>query len=168
MATSVQIIAAPKQIVHKDSVFAYFCNAAGKIIPAPDTRMSAAQCGLGPEWRRYEAQGAREIERVSLIISRQMHNEKLSRTVAQHLREKAFIDQVRVRCKIRIAQAYSKNDESINRQILAKIEAKEADLFKAIIEGFDPTKRHTALDIELSEESTSPLANFGKKRQGIQ
>ena len=154
-------------IQHKDSTVAYFVNAAGKIVPAPDSRVSPAQCGLGPEWRRCEATGAREIEKVSLALSRQRWEEKKQRTVQQHLREKAFIDQVRARCRIRAAQSFSENDVSINRQIQKKIEAREEALYQLIVSEFDMTNRHTAFDMELSEQSTSPLANGAKKRQGI-
>lgn len=164
------IISAPKrkEIVHTDRVVVYFCNAAGKIILAPDTRITPAQCGLGPDWKRHEAIGAKEIEKVSLAISKQLWEEKKARTVVQHLREKVFIDQLKVRCRLRIAQSYSKNDESINRQIYSKIEERENQLYRLIFSEFDPSSRNTALDIELSEESLSPLRNVGKKRQGIE
>ena len=150
--------------VTTDKVFAYFVNAAGKIIPAPDTRMSVKQSGMGPEWRRCEAVGAKEIERISAIISRQVWEEKKERTVVQHLREKSFIDQVKVRCRLRIAQSFSQNDEAINRQIYAKIEAREKALYDFIASEFDITARNTGLEMEFSEAST---ARGPRKREGI-
>jgi len=136
---------------------------------APDTRMSARQCGLNPsEWRRCEAIGAHEIDRLSKILSRQEWEKKKRMTVGQHLRENAFIEQVKVRCKLRMAQAHSANDVSINKQILDKIERRKDTLIHLITSDFDYTKRNTALAMELGEESTSILRNFGKKREGVQ
>jgi cell division FtsZ-interacting protein ZapD len=157
-----------KEIRHKDNIVAYFCNIKGEIILAPDTRMHPHQCGLHPlEWRRCEAVGAREIESISRKLSAQNWEKKKAMSVGQHLREKAFIDQMKARCKIRMAQAHSANDVSINKQILDKMEKREDDFMKMVVSTFDVTKRNTALDVELSEESTSVLRNFGKKRQGV-
>ena len=164
----VQIISSGSNGLQKDSIFAYFVNAAGKIIPAPDTRVSARQVGLDPEkWRRCEAYGIREIEKVSIVISRQLWEEKKQRTVLQRIREKNFLDQLAIRARLRMAQGFSKNDISLNQQLLAKCRRHEDELMQLIVSEFDPTKRHTALAIELHEESTSPLRNVGAKRQGI-
>jgi hypothetical protein len=156
------------EIRHKDNVVAYFTNLKGDIILAPDTRMHPHQCGLHPlEWRRCEAVGVREIEAISRKLSAQNWEKKKQMSIGQHLREKAFIDQMKVRCKIRLAQAHSANDASINQQILDKMEKREDDFMKMVVSTFDHTTRNTALDVELSDESTSVLRNFGKKRQGI-
>lgn len=153
--------------VQSDKVFVYAVNAAGKIIPLPDTRMTLEQCGLSPTlWRRCEAVGAKEIEQVSLVISRQMWEEKKQRTVSQRLREKAFLDQLRVRCRLRSAQSFSKNDVSLNQQIEKKCQRHEDDLINLIVSEFDPTRRHTALEMEISERPIVPH-RLGKKREGI-
>jgi hypothetical protein len=155
-------------IQHTDKTFVYYCNAAGDIIPAPDTRMSVAQSGMNPfVWRKCEAHGAKEIERVSLIMAEQAFNKKKQMTAGQHLREKASLDQLKVRAKLRIAQAFSEHDVRRNKQILAMAEARENKLLRVITSEFDPSKRTTALSIELEEESTSKLRQFGKKKVGI-
>jgi hypothetical protein len=151
-----------------DSKFAYFVNAAGRILEAPDTRMTVEQCGLNPaEWKRCVAEGAKEIERVSLIISRQYWEGKKERTAAQHLREKGYIEQAKARCRIRAAQNFSKNDVSLNRQIIDRYNRREDELIKFIVSEFNPSLRNTALDMELHDESTSPLRNVGAKRKGV-
>ena len=53
-----------------DAVVVYFAHQSGRLVLAPDTRMKPEQCGMDPRhWRRCEAVGAREIEKISLILS---------------------------------------------------------------------------------------------------
>lgn len=151
-------------IQHSDKVFAYFCNAAGKIIPAPDTRMTPKQCGLGPEWRRCEAVGAKEIEKVSLIISRQLWEEKKQLKVQQKLREMEFLKEREVSAKLRGAKNFSPHDVEVNRDRERIWNRKQDQLLALIYEEFDPTKRHTALAMELGDAS---IARGPKKHEGI-
>lgn len=152
----------------KDNVFCYFVNQRGEIMPAPDSRVTPRQCGLDERyWRRFEAVGAREIEKVSLVISRQMFEKKKQMKVEQHLRERFAIEQLKFRCKLRQGQQYSKNDAEMNKRILQRAEKAENMLYAVIASEFDPLARNTALSIEVKEQSTSKLAHIGQKRQGI-
>src|ERR1700690_3540558 len=86
-----------------DRVFVYWCSPKGEIQPAADTRITEAQLQRWPQyrhWRRCEAVGAREIEKVSLIMSRQLWENKKKEKVQQHLREKAELDQLAIRCRL--------------------------------------------------------------------
>jgi len=118
-------------------------------------------------WRRCEAVGPKEIEKVSVIISRQLWEKKKQMKVQQRIREKFELDQLAVRAKLRIAQGFSKNDEEMNRRILQRAEENEANLMKLIVSEFDPTTRTTALDMEVRPQSTSRLAMVGQKAQGV-
>ena len=154
----------------RDDVFVYWVSPKGEIEPAPDTRISEAQMRriAGYEyWRRFEAVGAREIKKVSLILSRQMWEKKKQMTVQQRLREKATLDQLAFRAQLRAAQGFSKNDVDINRQILARTKKNEDTLMQLIVSEFDPTKRASALEIELKVASDSPLHLVGAKREGL-
>jgi hypothetical protein len=174
-SNGVALIGAPRLVrnsssVTKDSVFVYWVSPKGEIQAAADTRITEAQLRNWPEyrhWRRCEATGPKEIEKISIIISRQMWEKKKQMKVQQHLREKFALDQMAVRCKIRIAQGYSKNDEGLNRKLLARTQANEDALMKLIASEFDPTMRTTALDMEVRSQSTSRLAHVGQKPQGI-
>lgn len=138
--------------------------------PAPDSRITEGQLQRWPEyrhWRRCEAVGPKEIEKVSVIISRQLWEKKRQMKVEQHMREKFELDQLAVRAKLRIAQGYSKNDEELNRRILKRAEQNEASLMKLICAEFDPTMRTTALDMEVRSQSTSRMAMIGQKAQGV-
>ena len=104
---------------------------------------------------------------MSLIISRQLWEKKKQMKVQQHIREKFELDQLAVRAKLRIAQGFSKNDEEMNRRILQRAEANEANLMKLIVSEFDPTTRTTALDMEVRSQSTSRLAMVGQKATGV-
>ena len=104
---------------------------------------------------------------MSLIISRQLWEKKKQMKVQQHIREKFELDQLAVRAKLRIAQGFSKNDEEMNRSILQRAEANEANLMKLIVSEFDPTTRTTALDMEVRSQSTSRLAMVGQKATGV-
>ena len=155
----------------KDNVFVYYVSPKGEIEPAPDSRISEAQMRRWPgyeHWRRCEAVGAREIEKVSLVLSRQMWEKKKLQTVQQRIREIDFIKQIGIRARLRAAASFSKNDVSINRQLEARTRKAEQDLLDLIVSEFDPSARRSALEIELHEESTSPLAKVGQKREGIQ
>jgi hypothetical protein len=154
----------------KDNVFVYWVSPRGEIQPAADTRISEGQLHRWPEyrnWRRCEAVGPREIEKISIIISRQFWEKKKQMKIEQHIREKFKLDQLMFRAKLRIAQGFSKNDKEMNLRILRRAEANEANLLKLICSEFDPTMRTTALEMEVRETSTSVLAHLGKKHEGI-
>jgi hypothetical protein len=157
------------QLIHaNDAKFVYYVNAAGRIMPAPDTRISVKQSGLNPnEWRRCEAVGAKEIEAISLRLSRQLWEDKKLLTVKQKMREIDTVKMLGVRAQLRAAQSFSKNDVSINQQLLAKTKKAEDDLLNLIISEFDPSKRRSLLEMELRPANNSPFANFGKKHEGI-
>ena len=148
----------------------YWVSPKGEIQPAADTRISQAQLQRWPEykhWRRVEAVGAKEIEKVSLIIARQMWEKKKEMKVQQHMREKAALDQLMIRCRLRLAQGYSKNDEEMNKRILMKAAKNEEKLMRLIASEFDPAHRSTYLDMEMHEQSTSRTAMIAQKRQGV-
>ena len=150
-----------------DRVVAYFVNIKGEKMLAPDTHVSVQQCGLHPlQWRREEATGAKEIERLSRDLSAQLWEKKRKQTAGQHLREKKFIDEVKIRCRLRIAQAYSENDAAMNRRILAGVEKREDDLVKMIVSTFDVSKRTSALAIEVAPQSANPHS-LGQKKVGL-
>ena len=136
---------------------------------APDNRLTQNQLDrIGyKSWRRCEATGAREIEKISLILSKQLFEQKKKMKVQQHLREKFFLDQLEIRCKLRIAQGFSKNDEEMNKKILARAKQTEDMLFAVIASEFDPARRSTALEVEVRPQSTSRVAHIGQKPQGI-
>jgi hypothetical protein len=150
-----------------DSVFAYFAHANGRLMPAPDTRMKPEQCGLDPkQWRRCEAVGAKEIERVSLILSRQLWEEKKNRQVGQKIREMAFLQQRQASAKLRRAMAFSPKDAEVNKKLERRWQEKQDQLVSLIAMEFDPAKRHTALDVELSDAPINPH-HLGQKPQGV-
>jgi hypothetical protein len=154
----------------KDSTFVYWVSPSGEIQPAADSRITEGQLQRWPEyrnWRRCEAVGAKEIEKVSIIISRQLWEKKKQLKVQQHLREKDALDQLAVRCKLRIAQGYSKDDLEMNQRLLKRTQANEDVLMRAIVSEFDPTIRTTALDMEVRSASTSKLAHVGGKHEGV-
>jgi hypothetical protein len=153
----------------RDNVVVYLVSPSGEIELAPDNRLTQTQLDkIGyKKWRRCEATGAREIEKISLILSRQMWEKKKQMKVQQHLREKAELDQLMIRCRLRLAQGYSKADVEANERILKRAKKNEDDLMRLICSEFDPAARTTALDIEVRQRSTSPLAHVGQKREGI-
>lgn len=152
----------------RDDRFVYFVNQKGEIMPAPDSRVTAQQCGLDPaKWRRFEAQGAKEIEKISLMLSKQMFEKKKNMKVQQHLRERFTLEQLKFRCKLRAAQGFSLNDAELNKKILARAERAENALYDCIASEFDPNHRNTALAIEVKPQSTSKLAHINQKRMGI-
>lgn len=154
----------------KDSVVVYWASPKGEIQLAADTRITEAQLRRMPEykhWRRCEAKGAREIEKISLILSRQLFEQKKQMKVEQHLREKFALDQLQIRCKLRLAQGFSKNDAELNKKILERARKSEDALYRVIVSEFDPAMRTTSLAIEARAQSTSPLAHVGNKRVGL-
>lgn len=155
-------------IAHSDNKFVYAVNAAGNIVPLPDTRLTAEQAEriLGKGWRRCEAIGAKEIEKISARLSRQMWEEKKRRKVLQKMREMKFLELKAAEAKLRAAMCFSANDRLINLQMAAKWKNKQDELTNLIFSEFDPTNRHTALDVELREQPLNPH-RFGQKRQGI-
>ena len=154
-----------------DRTFVYWVSPKGEIEAAADSRISESQLRRLPgyqHWRRCEAIGAKEIERVSQIISQQMWEKKKLMTVQQRIREIDFLKQLAIRARLRAAQSYSKNDVSINHQLIQKVRRHEDSLMDLICSEFDPSARRTALEIEVKPENTSKLALVGKKREGLQ
>ena len=137
---------------------------------APDTRITEAQLRRMPEfkhWRRCEAIGAREIEKVSLILSRQLFEKKKQMKVEQHLREKFELDQLEARCRIRIAGNYSKNDAELNKRIMEKANLSREAMYRVIASEFSPAARTSSLEMEARPQSTSRSAHIGNKATGI-
>lgn len=151
----------------KDSCFVYFAHSSGRLMPAPDTRMRPEQCGLNPnQWRRCEAVGIREIEKVSLILSKQMWEDKKARMVTAKLREMEFLQQRATTARIRAAQSFSAKDVEANRMLEQKWKKKHDQAIELIVSEFDPLRRNTALEMELKDE---PIVahHFGQKHQGV-
>lgn len=154
----------------KDNVVTYWASPKGEIMLAPDSRITEAQLRRMPEfkhWRRCEAVGVREIEKISLILSRQLFEQKKKMKVEQHLREKFAIDQLMVRARLRMANPYSKNDVEANNLILKRAKRSEENLYRVIASEFVPERRTTGLAMEVRAQSTSPLAHVGEKATGI-
>ena len=154
----------------KDNIVVYLCSPKGEIELAPDGRLTRAQLDkIGyKKWRRCEAVGAREIEKISLILSKQLFEKKKQMKVEQHLREKFHLDQLQIRCKLRMAGNYSKNDAELNKHILAKAKRAEEGLYRVIASEFNPETRTSGLEMEARTQSTSRSAHIGNKRTGIQ
>jgi len=155
----------------KDNVFVYWASPKGELQAAPDSRITQAQIDRYlPEykgWKRCEATGHKEIEKVVVILARQEFEHKKQQKVQQHLMENDFIRQLQVRCRLRMAQGYSRNDVKVNEKIMARARNSEKLLYDAIVSEFDPTRRTHALEAEVREQSLSPVAHFGKKHEGI-
>lgn len=154
----------------KDNVLVYWVSPKGEIQPAADTRITEAQLQSWPEyrhWRRCEAVGAKEIEKISLIISRQHWERKKLEKVQQHLREAEGLKQLQIRARLRKAQGYSKNDVEMNARILQRAERTESNFLTMIATSFTPGARTTALQVEIGPRSTSPMAGIAQKREGI-
>ena len=150
-----------------DSVFVYFAHANGRLVPAPDTRMKPEQCGLDPtQWRRCEAVGAKEIEKVSLILSKQAWEEKKSRKVSQILREMDFLKQRAASARLRRATNFSPKDVQVNEQLEKKWNQKQDLMLSIVASEFKPENRHTALEMELQDAPINPH-RLGQKRQGV-
>jgi hypothetical protein len=155
---------------NKDNLVVYLCSPKGEIELAPDGRMTQRQLDkIGyKNWRRCEAVGAREIERISLILARQHWERKKLEKVQQHLREAEELKQLQIRCRLRRAQGFSKNDAEMNARILKRAEQTENNFLSMIATQFNPGARTTALQIEMKEQSTSKVANIAQKRQGVE
>ena len=150
-----------------DSCFVYFAHASGRLVPAPDTRMKPEQCGFDPkQWRRCEAVGAKEIERVSIILSKQAWEEKKARHVKQVLREMDFLKQRAVSARLRRATNFTANDVRANETLERRWSQKQDKMLKLIASEFKPEYRNTALEIELREAPVNPH-HLGKKREGV-
>lgn len=157
-----------------DNKLAYFACSDGTLMLAPDTRVSPQQCGLDPrKWRRVEANGAREMEQVSVILARQEFEKKRKMKVERALRELEFLRQSRAGARLRASMNYSANDVKANLLQERRWAARE-DYYLNIIASevdpshrFDPTKRTTMLEVEMAPKSTSQLANVGNKPTGI-
>lgn len=154
----------------KDNIFVYWVSPKGEIQPAADTRITEAQLQKWPQyrhWRRCEAVGAKEIEKVSLIMSRQMWENKKKEKVQQHLREFKQMEQVRISATLNKAKNYSANDVAANELTLKRIERAESNFLKLVASEFNPSERTTSLQMEAKTQSTSKVANLGVKQEGI-
>jgi hypothetical protein len=160
----------------KDNVVSYWVSPSGEIQYAPDSRITEEQMRAMPEyrhWRRFEAVGAKEIEKISLIVSRQMFDKRRKLKVQQALRELEFLKQARVSAHLRVAQGYSKNDALLSAKQEKTWAAREERAMAVIVSDltnantFDPASRTTALEIEVRERSTSKLAHINQKREGV-
>lgn len=154
----------------KDNIVVYWASPKGELMLAPDSRITEAQLRRMQEfkhWRRCEAVGVREIEKISLILSRQLFEQKKQMKVEQHLREKFAIDQLMVRARLRMANPYSKNDVEANSLILKRAKRSEENLYRVIASEFQPELRTTSLEMEARPQSTSKLAHVNQKATGI-
>ena len=157
-----------------DAKLAYFACSDGTLMLAPDTRVSAQQCGLDPKrWRKCEASGAKEMEAVSVILARQEFEKKRRMKVERALRELEFLRQSRAGARLRASMNYSANDVRANKLQERRWAARE-DYYLNIIasevnpsHGFDPASRTTMLECETSARSLSPLAHVNQKPTGI-
>ncbi len=150
-----------------DKTFVYFAHQSGRLIPAPDTRMSVIQCGLDPNvWRRCEAVGAKEIEKVSIILSRQAWETKKERKISQILREMNFLKQRAVSARLRRAVNFSPKDVQVNARLEKKWDAKQDQMLRLICEEFKPESRNTALEMEMRDAPINPH-HLGHKRTGV-
>ena len=150
-----------------DAIFVYFSHQSGRLIPAPDTRMTPLQCGLDPkQWRRCEAKGPHEIEKVSLILSKQAWEEKKNRKVTQILREMDFLKQRAASARLRKATNFSAKDVQMNERLEKRWDQKQNAMLALIVSEFDPTKRDTALEMELRDAPINPH-RLGQKRTGV-
>lgn len=153
--------------IGKDNVFVYFAHVSGRLIPAPDSRMRPEQCGLNPvEWKRCEAAGAREIEKVSIILSRQEWEGRKARHVQMKLREMEFLKQRAVSARLRRATGFSPKDVAMNEKLEKRWRRKEDEAIALIVSEFDPAKRDTALSVELRDAPVVPH-HLGQKSQGV-
>ena len=151
-----------------DKVFCYFAHASGRLVPAPDTRMRPEQCGMDPRhWERCEAVGAKEIERVSLILSRQIFEDQKARKVGQILREMEFLKQRAVSARLRRATNFSPKDVQANERLEQRWKRKQDLMLAVVVSEFDATKRNAALEVELRDAPVNPH-HLGHKRQGVQ
>lgn len=150
-----------------DSVVVYFAHMDGRLILAPDTRMKPENCGLDPkQWRRCEAVGAKEIEKVSIILGKQAWEAKKARKVSQVLREMDFLKQRAVSAKLRKAQGFNANDVQMNAKLERKWDSKQDQMLALIAEEFRPESRNVALDMELSDAPINPH-HLGQKKVGV-
>ena len=150
-----------------DSCFVYFAHQGGRLMPAPDTRMRPEQCGLDPKaWRRCEAVGAKEIEKVSLILSRQVWQEKKDRKVSQILREMDFLKQRAASARLRKAVNFTAKDVQVNARLEQRWSEKQDLMLRIICEEFVPEKRQTALEMELKDAPVNPH-HLGQKKVGV-
>lgn len=153
-----------------DRTFVYWVSPKGEIQPAADTRITQSQLQSWPEyrhWRRCEATGAKEIEKVSLIIARQHWEKKKLMKVQQHLREAEELKQLQIRCRLRRAQNFSKSDAELNAKVLKRAEHTESNFLKMVATSFSPDIRTTALQMEITPKSTSRVAGIAQKVEGI-
>ena len=155
----------------KDNLVVYWTSPKGEIQIAPDSRISQYQLdNYFPEyrgWKRCEANGAKEIEKIALIVSRQEFERKKKMKVEQHLREWESLEFLETSAKLNIAKRYSPRDIEVNKKNLQRTEKRKQKVLDAICAEFDPTRRTTFLDVEIRPASTSSLAHIGQKVVGI-
>jgi hypothetical protein len=118
------------------------------------------------QWRRCEAKGPREIEKVSLILSRQAFEEWKDRKVGQILREMDFLKQRAASARLRRAVNFSVKDVQMNERLELRWNWKQNQMLKLIAQEFDPQKRNTALEVELREAPINPH-HLGQKKVGV-
>jgi hypothetical protein len=129
--------------------------------------MRVEQCGLDPKkWRRCEALGAREIERVSLILSKQAWEQKKARKVGQILREMDFLKQRAVSARLRRAVNFTAKDAQVNERLEQRWNQKQDAMLALIAEEFRPEARNTALEMELRDAPINPH-HLGQKKVGV-
>lgn len=138
----------------------YFVSPAGRLVPAPDNRVTAEQCGFRG-WRTCDAAGAKEIETLSIRLSRQRFEDQRSLNAQQHLREKSFRERLKANARIRIAMNYSEADVEFNRRMLMRMEEQERLQELAILAEFDATTRTSCFEMEQKEASPA------SKQEGI-
>ena len=117
-------------------------------------------------WRRCEAVGAREIEKISLILSKQEWEAKKARKVSQVLREMDFLKQAQIGARLRKAVNFSPNDVLANERQERRWQQKQDKMLALLAQEFDPGSRHMALEVELREAPINPH-HLGQKRQGV-
>jgi hypothetical protein len=146
--------------IRKHETVRYFVSAAGRIVPAPDNRVTAEQCGFSG-WQTCDAQGAKEIETLSIRLSRQRFEDQKALSAEQQLREKTFRERLKANARIRIAMNYSANDVEYNQRMLRRMEDQERMQELAILAQFDPTSKTSGFELEIKEASPPT------KREGI-
>jgi hypothetical protein len=154
----------------KDNVVVYWASPKGELMLAPDTRITEAQLRRMPEykhWRRCEAVGAREIEKIGLKLSQQEFERRKRMDVERVLREMKFIQMKQVEAKLRKAQHYSANDAQINGDRVKFWQNREDRALSVIASQFDPTRRRAGLEMEFRAQSTSRSAHINQKPTGI-
>lgn len=137
---------------------AWFVNASGEIMVAPDNRMPAFR-----GWRRVLTKTVAETEQMSRRMAAQQYDRMRSLRVDEHLRHQKKRDAIKANCRLRLAAGcISKEDERLTRQTLASLERKD-ELFYRLIAN-EPDLSRTSLVIEQKEAPIGNAAYSGKRR----